>query len=161
MRRLVPAALAALALATGCDVMKEEKMVLDDPRATGEAKAARKVEKVEPSAFVFDHFSRANDISSANSRFGAIEANLTTKPDLADAAVKEAQVFIGFAVTGAEREGRPAEVQFLKKTSDSLGQAVAAAKAGDAVKAMELYRDARRQLDMAIEQCNATLVPKK
>jgi hypothetical protein len=146
--------LLVLALLQAC---REEHLPLaPEPEPKGPPKRA--IEKVEISPYIYDHFTRADLVSAANARYGTVELNITAKPEVAEKAAREAETYLKFAYQSAEAAGKKDAAGYMKRAAELLVQAVAEAKEGKPTSADTLAA-ARRQLDMAIEQVNASLTP--
>ncbi len=154
MRHLF-AACIALNLA-GCT--REEPLPLAPPAETSPDQRARWLAKPKVAAHVFDHFTQADLLSAANSRYGAVELNLGSKPDAAWDAAQEAKTYLELASRQAESIGQKAEAEYQRRAAALIVQAAEAAKAGDSARALETLGAARRALDAAIELGNDTLV---
>ncbi len=159
MRTLL-AACVLLAVA-GCT--REEPLPLAPPAEGSADERARWLARPQVSPHVFDHFTQADLLSAANSRYGAVELTLTTRPDVALDAAREAKTYLELGAQQADRIGQKVSAVYQRRAAALLVQAVEAAKAGDALRAVETLGAARRALDAAIEQANVTLVeaPKK
>jgi hypothetical protein len=154
MRLLLSACLAvAVAGCTG-----EEPLPLAPPAEAAPDQRARWLARPQVAEHVFDHFTQADLLSAANSRYGAVELNLAAKPDVAWEAAQEARTYLDLASRQAERIGQRVEADYQRRASALVVQSAEAAKSGDLVRAKETFAAARRALDAAIELGNATLV---
>jgi predicted small lipoprotein YifL len=154
MRHLFAACLV-LTLA-GCT--REEPLPLAPPAETSADQRARWLSKPQVAASVFDHFTQADLLSAANSRYGAVELNLTSKPELAWDAAQEAKTYLELASQQAESIGQKAEADYQRRAAALIVDAAEAARAGDSTRALETFGAARRALDAAIELGNSSLV---
>ena len=147
---------ACLVLLAAC--AREEPIPLAPAPGAAADQRARWLVKPQVEPFVFDHFAQADLLSAANSRFGAVETNIASRPEVALEAAREARTYLELASHQAERLGQEAAARYQGQAAALLVQAAEAAKAGEAVKAQETLGAARRALDAAIEQANAALV---
>ncbi len=154
-RRNLLAACLLLAVA-GCTA--DEPLPLAPPPERSADERARWLARPQVPPHVFDHFTQADLLSAANSRYGAVELNLTAKPDVALDAAREAKIYLELASQQADRGGQGPAAAYQRRAAALIVQAAEAAKAGDLSRALETFGAARRALDAAIEQGNATLV---
>src|SRR5438874_1466997 len=101
--------LAAIAVVLLSACAKEEPLVLE-PGPQGERREVYEHPKIAPA--VYDHISRSDLVSAANSRYGGVELNLAAKPDVAETAAKEAATYLGFAADKADKAGAAIEAQY-------------------------------------------------
>ena len=162
MFRQLAAVLVATAALAGC--LREDAIPLAPKdsahagHAAGEAPKKPAVENVQPSDYVYDRFTRADLISAANSRYGAIELNIAEKPEVALTVAQEARTYLDLAAKRAEQAGKTAEATYSKRAGELLVKAATEAKTAGGP-SMTTLAAARRALDMAIEQVNAALTP--
>jgi hypothetical protein len=145
-----------LALSTAACGTKEQPLPLE-PEPARPARPAAVQPHIAP--HVYDRFTLADFVSAANSRYGTVELNLTSKPDAALAAAEEARTYLLLAKKEAEEAGQTAMLPYQERAANLLVEAAQAAKAGDAARANTTLLEARRALDAAIELVNGTLVP--
>jgi hypothetical protein len=151
--RKVALLLALSAVACG---RKEHSLPLE-PEPAHAAKPGAHQPHIAP--HVYERFTLADFVSAANSRYGTVELNLTTKPDVALAAAEEARTYLLLAKKESEQSGHAAMVGYQERAANLLVEAAQAAKAGDNAKATSTLLEARRALDAAIELVNGTLMP--
>lgn len=159
-----PLAIVSFACTVLAGCMAPEKIPLapevphHDAESAAHEPAKDPVEKVQPGDYVYDRFTRADLISAANSRYGAIELNIAAKPEVALQVAEEARTYLDLAAKRAEQAGKNAEATYSKRAGDLLVKATTEAK-NASKQSMLTLAAARRALDMAIEQVNSTLTP--